>query len=107
MPKTPDFRMLGAGLCSVLALTTAAVAGETWVLWARTCDVQSPEGSGQWRRGQTYEAERWCRAARTLAVNEALTTEGRTAAHTRGAAVEDQGLPAQPARVGPEGTKGR
>jgi hypothetical protein len=105
MPRTPDLRIVGAGLCCVLALTAAAVAGETWVLWSRTCDVQSSECSGQWRRGQTYEAERWCRAARTLAVNEALTPEGRTAAHARGTVVEYQCLPDTAAPSGPKGNK--
>jgi hypothetical protein len=90
--RRTDLRIVGAGFWWLLALTTSAVAGETWVLWSRTCDVQSPECGGQWRRGQTYEAERWCRAARTLAVNEALTPEGRTAAIAKGAVVEYQCL---------------
>lgn len=105
MPRIPDFRIVGAGLCWALALTAAAGAAETWVLWARTCDVQSPECRGQWRRGQTFEAERWCRAARTLAVNEALTDEGRTAALKRGTVVEYQCLPDTASPSAPKGSK--
>ena len=105
MPRIPDLRIVGAGLCWALALTAAAVAGETWVLWARTCDIQSPECRGQWRRGQTFEAERWCRAARTLAVNEALTPEGRAIAHARGTVEEYQCLLDTVAPGGPTKSK--
>jgi hypothetical protein len=105
MPRTPDFALVGAGLGWVLLFTTPAVAADTWVLWARTCDGQSQTCDGKWQRGQTFEAERWCRAARTLAVNEALTPEGRTAAYARGTVMEYQCLPDTEAPGGPTKSK--
>jgi hypothetical protein len=47
---------------------------------------------GEWQRRQTYEAERWCRATRTIAVNQALTPEGKVA-NPAGTVVEYECLP--------------
>ena len=64
-----------------------------WVLWARTCNVKTQTCTGPWRRRDSYEAERWCRAARTTLVNQAFTQEGRETAEARGIVVEYQCLP--------------
>jgi hypothetical protein len=95
--------VVGAVICWFLALATSALAEGAWVLWARPCDVRSQMCSGEWQRRQTYEAERWCRAARTVAVNQALTPEERQAAYARGAVLEYQCLPET---VDPSGAKG-
>ena len=59
---------------------------------------------GEWQRQQTYEAERWCRAAWTTRVNQALTPEGRAAARPKGTVWEYQYLPDT---VDPRGPKGK
>lgn len=96
-------RIVGAGLCWLLALATSALAEGAWVLWARPCDAGTPVCGGEWQRRQTYEAERWCRAARTVAVNQALTLEGIKAAIARGTVVEYQCLPDTADPRGPKG----
>ena len=83
----------GAVLCWWLVLDTSALAEGAWALWVRTCKAGSQECGGEWQRGQTYEAERWCRAARTVAVNRALTTAGRKPVNTRGLVPEYQCFP--------------
>ena len=95
--------IVGAVLCWLLALATSALAEGAWILWARTCDVRSQECGGEWQRQQMYEAERWCRAARTVAVNQALTPQGRQVASRRGTVPEYQCLPDT---VDPRGSKG-
>lgn len=79
-------------LCCLTPATFAAAAG-TWVLWARTCDVKSQTCGGEWQRRQTYEAERWCRAARASFVNQALTPEGRETVAKQGTVLDYQCLP--------------
>jgi len=96
-------RIIGASLCWVLAVASPAGAEGAWVLWARSCDGRSQVCGGEWQRRETYEAERWCRAARTTAVDQALTPAAREAA--KETVVEYECLPdtADPRR--PKGTK--
>jgi len=96
-------RIVGAVLCLVFAFATSAFAEGASVLWARTCDVRSQACGGEWQRRETYEADRWCRAAWTAAVNQALTPEGRAVANARGTVLEYQCLPDT---VDPRGSKG-
>jgi hypothetical protein len=96
-------RIIGASLCWVLVVASSAGAEGAWVLWARSCDVRTQVCGGEWQRRETYEAERWCRAARTTAANQALTRAAGEAA--KGTVVEYECLPdtADPRR--PKGTK--
>jgi hypothetical protein len=94
-------RLLLALLC-LLGLAASAHADSAWVLWARTCDLKS-ERSGDYQRRQTYEAERWCKAAWTARVNEALTPEGTQAAVTKGTVTEYQCLLDTIDLAGPKG----
>jgi hypothetical protein len=55
--------------------------------------MKSETCAGDWQRRQTYEAERWCRAARTTLVDQALTPEARETAMRKGSVVEYQCLP--------------
>ena len=96
-------RCCGTAICVSLALTPSASAEGAWVLWARTCDVRRQVCGGEWQRRARYEAERWCRADRTRAVNEALTPAGREAA--KGTVVEYECLPDNADPRGPKGTK--
>ena len=97
--------IVGAMLCWLLAPTTSTLADGGWVLWARTCDVRSQVCGGEWQRQQTYEAERWCRAARTVAVNQALTPAGRQVANARGIVPEYQCFPDSMDPRGPKKTQ--
>jgi hypothetical protein len=83
-----------------LAVGPSARAEDAWVLWARTCSVKTQTCGGDWQRRQTYEAERWCRAARTTLVNQAFTAEARETTGKKGTIAEYQCLPASvdPAR---------
>jgi hypothetical protein len=85
-------RMVVGSLLLVVGISVAYAAGG-WVLWARTCDLKSQQCDGPWQRWQTYEAERWCRAARTSVINHALTDEARKAAARRGTVLEYQCFP--------------
>ena len=98
-------RLAGSSLCWLLASATSASADGAWVLWARPCDIRSQVCRGEWQRRQTYEAERWCRAARTTAVNQGATPEGRKSAYARGSIVEYQCLPETVAPEQPTGAK--
>ena len=89
-------RPRGLGVALVLwglAVAAAAQADGGWVLWARSCNVKSQTCGGDWQRRETYEAERWCRAARATLVNQALTPEARETAMRKGSVVEYQCLP--------------
>jgi hypothetical protein len=55
----------------MLAVAASARAENQWTLWERPVDLNSP-ANGEWRRTQTFEAERWCRGAMTTAVNRNL-----------------------------------
>jgi hypothetical protein len=88
-----------------LPLASAAHADGGWVLWARTCDVKSQTCGGEWQRRQTYEAERWCRAARANFVNQALTPEGQKTVAKQGTVVDYQCLPDSADPRGPKGSK--
>ncbi|MFI5374509.1 MAG: hypothetical protein ACHQ8D_07755 [Candidatus Rokuibacteriota bacterium] len=90
-------------MLSCLVGATSAHSEGAWVLWARTCNVKTQTCTGPWRRRDTYEAERWCRAARTTLVNQAFTQEGRETAETRGTLVEYQCLPGSVDPPGPTG----
>jgi hypothetical protein len=99
-------RPRGLGVALVLwglAVAGAAHADGGWVLWARSCNVKSQTCGGDWQRRETYEAERWCRAARATAVNKAFTPEASKAATARGTVDEYQCLPDTTAP--PKGTK--
>ena len=96
-------RIVGAALCLVFAFAMSAFAEGASVLWARTCDVRSQACGGEWQRRETYDADRWCRAAWTAAVNQALTPEGRAVANAKGTVLEYQCLPDT---VDPRGSKG-
>jgi len=87
-------RRLGLTLVlGCLVVATAVHAESGWVLWARSCNAKSDTCGGDWNKRQAYEAERWCRAARTTLVNQALTPEARDIALRTGAVVEYQCLP--------------
>jgi len=92
-------------LCWVLASATATAAEGAWILWARTCNVKSQVCGGEWQRRETYEAERWCRAARATAINKAFTPEAIKAATARGTIDEYQCLPDTTAPAEGKGTK--
>lgn len=94
-------------LCWLLASAPSASASAegAWVLWARTCDFKSQVCGGAWQRRETYDAERWCRAALTTAVNQAFTPEASKAAAARGSVEEYLCLPGTTAPPGAKGTK--
>lgn len=96
-------RTVGAMLCWMLPVVSSAGAEGAWVLWARQCDVISQVCDGEWQRRGTYEAERWCQADRTRAINQGLTLAARKAA--RRTVVEYDCLPAPTDPGGPKGTK--
>ncbi len=97
--------IVAAVLWWLLATVTAAAAEGAWVLWARSCNVRSQVCGGEWQRRETFEAERWCRAARATAVNKAFTPEAVKAATARGTVEEFQCLPDTTAPPGAKGTK--
>jgi hypothetical protein len=78
-----------------LSVSAPVAAAETWVLWARPCDLAGQTCTGDWQRRETFDAERWCKAALTTAVNKALTSEARQAALTKGIVLEYRCLPEQ------------
>jgi hypothetical protein len=96
-------RILLATLGCFLALAPCAPAEGAWVLWARACDLGSQVCGGEWQRRQTNEAERWCRAAWTAGVNQALTPEGIQAAWRKGTVWEYQCLADTVDPCGPKG----
>jgi len=71
-----------------LSVSAPVAAAETWVLWARPCALAGQTCTGDWQRRETFDAERWCKAALTTAVNKALTSEARQAALTKGVVLE-------------------
>jgi hypothetical protein len=102
-PVLPRWPRIALAVLSCLVGATSAHSEGAWVLWARTCNVKTQTCTGPWRRRDTYEAERWCRAARTTLVNQAFTQEGRETAETRGTLVEYQCLPGSVDPPGPTG----
>jgi len=46
-----------------LSVSAPVAAAETWVLWARPCDLAGQKCTGDWHRRETFDAERWCKAA--------------------------------------------
>lgn len=95
-----DVRLPLAMLC-LLAFATPGRAEDGWVLWEHPQDVKR-QRYGEWRRGQAFEAERWCRGAMTVAINQALTPEALKASELKGVVVEYQCFPAN---VDPRGAK--
>ena len=84
----------GLAITAIAGLgVTPAHADGAWVLWARTCSLKGSSCSGEWQQRQKYEAERWCRAARTTLVNQALTREAQEVAARRGTVLDYQCLP--------------
>ena len=64
---------IGAALAllgGVLAVAPAA-AEDRWILWERPVDLKTG-ASGEWRRTETFEAQRWCKGAMTNAINQNL-----------------------------------
>ena len=53
----------------MLAVAPAACAEDRWVLWERPVDLNTA-APGEWRRTQTFEAQRWCKGAMTTAINQ-------------------------------------
>jgi len=96
-------RIVGATLWWMLPVVSSAEAEGAWVLWARPCDVRSQVCDSEWLRRGTYEAERWCRADRTRAINQGLTLAARKAA--KGTVVEYECLPDNADPRGLKGTK--
>jgi len=92
-------------LCWLLATVTPAAAEGAWILWARACSVKTQVCGGEWQRRETYEAERWCRAAWATAVNKAFTPEGRKVAAAKGTVDEYQCLPENTPPSGGKGSK--
>jgi hypothetical protein len=45
-----------------------AVAQDQWILWERPLDINT-SAAGEWRRTQTFDAQRWCKGAMTTAIN--------------------------------------
>ena len=100
--------MIAAGRAAVATLSllcaaTTAGAEGGWVLWSRSCDFKSQPCSAEWRRLETFEAERWCRGARTNLINQALTPEGRERAERTKSVVDYQCLTEG---ADPRGSKG-
>lgn len=99
-------RLLGAAILGGLLATVPSAAAEgAWVLWVRTCSLKNQVCGGEWHRRETYEAERWCRAARATAVNKAFTPEASKAAALKGAIEEYQCLPENTPPSGAKGSK--
>ena len=80
-------------LCGLALASSLGAAEGSWVLWSRPCSVADQTCTGKWERRQVYEAERWCRAARTAAVNQAFTPEGQKLVRERGMVSDFQCLP--------------
>lgn len=74
--------MIAALLAVVWSVTPVAQADGDWVLWARTCDLRNPQCEAPWSRSGTFEAERWCRAARTSRTNDTLRETAQTGRRT-------------------------
>ena len=68
--RTRARAMLGL-LGGVLAVVPAARAEDRWTLWERPVDLNSAAAT-EWRRTQTFEAQRWCKGAMTTAINRNL-----------------------------------
>ena len=65
-----------------LSVTPVVHADGNWVLWARRCDLRTPQCEAPWYRFATFEAERWCRGARTSRTNDALREAAETGRRT-------------------------
>jgi hypothetical protein len=68
VPRALAFLALLGG---VFAVAPVVRAESRWTLWERPVDVNS-SATGEWRRTQTFEAERWCKGAMTTAINQNL-----------------------------------
>ena len=99
-------RGLALAVAALVSLTSAwsARADGSWVLWTRTCSVKAQPCSAEWRKRQTYEAERWCRAARTTLINQAFSQEAQELTAARGTLIDYQCLPES---VDPREAKGK
>ena len=87
-------RWLSALLATLywMAPSIPARADNEWMLWERQLDVKG-QPSGEWRRKQVFETERWCKGAMTTAINETLMPKDRQAAGAKTKLVEYQCLP--------------
>jgi hypothetical protein len=100
-PRGPTLAV--AALVSLTGAWSARADG-SWVLWTRTCSVKAQPCSAEWRKRQTYEAERWCRAARTTLINQAFSQEAQELTAARGTLIDYQCLPES---VDPREAKGK
>jgi hypothetical protein len=103
--RAPEPMLAIAAIVAMVLLWAAPstlYADGGWVLWARKCDVRSRECAGPWQRSRNFDAERWCRAARTSAVDAELR---EAAPAGRGMSHEYQCLPEGAAEPGSADTK--
>jgi hypothetical protein len=99
-------RWFALAVAALVSLTGAwsTHADGSWVLWTRTCSVKAQPCGAEWRKRQTYEAERWCRAARTTLINQAFSQEAQELTAARGTLIDYQCLPES---VDPREAKGK
>ena len=56
-------------MLAVAPAAAPAAAEDSWILWERPVDLKTSK-AGEWRRTQTFDAQRWCKGAMTTAINE-------------------------------------
>ena len=56
-------------MLAVAPAVVSAVAEDQWTLWERPVDINTA-AAGEWRRAQTFDAQRWCKGAMTTAINQ-------------------------------------
>lgn len=89
---------------SCIALSIAAQAENEWMLWERQLDVKG-QPSGEWRRKQVFETERWCKGAMTTAINQMLIARGSKPADVKRGMVEYQCLPSTADPAAPKSSR--
>ena len=75
-----------------IAPSLPAQAANEWTLWERQLDGKG-QPSGEWRRKQGFDTERWCRGAMTTAINDTLMPKERPPAGAKRKLLEYQCLP--------------